>query len=233
MGNVDQAIGAGLKKTPLVVGTTVGTGGSTQMMNESFGFMGSALLLAVLLVYMLMGALFESFLTPFVIMFSLPQAMVGGLLALLICGKPMSIVGMIGIIMLMGLVTKNAILLIDYTNTLMSKGKSRHDALLEAGPTRLRPILMTTLAMIGGMLPTALALSEGSETRSPMAITVIGGLILSTMLTLIVIPVMFTLVDDVWHAIKRRISPNSVQNLLNEGVFEEASPATTGVVEAD
>jgi HAE1 family hydrophobic/amphiphilic exporter-1 len=209
MGNVDQAIGAGLKKTPIVPGTTVGTGGSTQMMNESFGYMGSALLLAVLLVYMLMGALFESFLTPFVIMFSLPQAMVGGLLALLITGKPMSIVGMIGIIMLMGLVTKNAILLIDYTNTLMSRGKNRHDALLEAGPTRLRPILMTTFAMIGGMLPTALALSEGSETRSPMAITVIGGLILSTMLTLIVIPVTFTIVDDMWHWIRRLVKPNA------------------------
>lgn len=226
MGNVDQAIQASLKKTPLVPGTVVNTGGSTQMMNESFGYMGSALLLAVLLVYMLMGALFESFLTPFVIMFSLPQAMVGGLLAMLITGKPMSIVAMIGIIMLMGLVTKNAILLIDYTNTLMSRGKSRHEAILEAGPTRLRPILMTTLAMIGGMLPTALALSEGSETRSPMAICVIGGLILSTMLTLIVIPVMFTIVDDVWHWIKRLVSPNSAKPLQAENNLElTATPA--------
>lgn len=207
MGNVDQAVEAGIKKTPPVPGTSVSSGGATQMMNESFGYMGSALLLAILLVYMLMGALFESFLTPFVIMFSLPQAMVGGLLAMLITGKPMSIVAMIGIIMLMGLVTKNAILLIDYTNTLMSRGKNRHDAILEAGPTRLRPILMTTFAMIGGMMPTALALSEGSETRSPMAICVIGGLILSTMLTLIVIPVMFTIVDDTWHWIKRFFRP--------------------------
>lgn len=227
MGNVDQMIGAGVKTMKHVPGTMINTGGSTQMMNESFGYMGSALLLAVLLVYMLMGALFESFLTPFVIMFSLPQAMVGGLLALLICGKPMSIVGMIGIIMLMGLVTKNAILLIDYTNTLMSRGKSRHDALLEAGPTRLRPILMTTLAMIGGMLPTALALSEGSETRSPMAITVIGGLILSTMLTLIVIPVMFTIVDDTWHWIKRLLGIKSAvsKSLAEPELSPELSPA--------
>jgi len=203
MGNVNAMVEAGLKKMPHVPGTTVDTGGSTKMMNESFGYMGSAMILAIVLVYMLMGALFESFLTPFVIMFSLPQALVGGLLAMLITGKPMSIVAMVGVIMLMGLVTKNAILLIDYTNTLMSRGKSRHDALLEAGPTRLRPILMTTLAMIGGMLPTALAITEGSETRSPMAICVIGGLILSTMLTLIVIPVTYTIVDDVWHAIKR------------------------------
>lgn len=211
MGNVNQAIDKALDKAPKVQGTTIGTGGSTKMMNESFGYMGSAMILAILLVYMLMGALFESFLTPFVIMFTLPQAMVGALLALLITGKSMSMVALIGIIMLIGLVTKNAILLIDYTNTLMSRGKNRHEALLEAGPTRLRPILMTTLAMIGGMLPTALALSEGSETRSPMAITVIGGLILSTLLTLIVIPVTFTIVDDAWKWFIRTFMPGRIR----------------------
>ncbi|MCL5103935.1 MAG: efflux RND transporter permease subunit, partial [Armatimonadetes bacterium] len=209
MGNVNQAIEAKFKTTPLVPGTTIGTGGSTKMMSESFGYIGAALVLAVLLVYMLMGALFESFLTPLVIMFSLPQAMVGALLALLLTGRSMSIVAMIGIIMLMGLVTKNAILLVDYTNTLRSRGKNRHEALLEAGPTRLRPILMTTLAMIGGMTPTALALTEGSETRSPMAIAVIGGLILSTMLTLIVIPVTYTIVDDLWHWVLRTFFPTA------------------------
>lgn len=211
MGNVNQAIEGALAKTKLIAGTTVESGGSTKMMSESFAYMGSALMLAILLVYMLMGALFESFLTPLVIMFTLPMAMVGALLALLVTGNSMSIVAMIGIIMLMGLVTKNAILLLDYTNTLMSRGKGRHEALLEAGPTRLRPILMTTFAMIGGMLPTALALSEGSETRSPMAITVIGGLIVSTVLTLVVIPVTYTIVDDVWHWFKRHVSPNSVR----------------------
>jgi len=204
MGNVNQMIEKALATKPLVPGTTIATGGSTQMMNESFGYMKSAMILAVLLVYMLMGALFESFLTPFVIMFTLPQAMVGALLALLITGKSMSIVSMIGLIMLMGLVTKNAILLVDYTNTLRGRGRNRHDAILEAGPTRLRPILMTTFAMIGGMLPTALALNEGAETRAPMAITVIGGLILSTMLTLIVIPVTYTVIDDIWQGIRRR-----------------------------
>ncbi len=209
MGNVNQMIDGTLKYTPCVAGTTIGTGGSAQMMIESFGYIGAAMVLVVLLVYMLMGALFESFLTPFVIMFSLPQAMVGALLALLLTGSSMSIVAMIGIIMLMGLVTKNAILLVDYTNTLMSRGKNRHEALLEAGPTRLRPILMTTLAMIGGMMPTALALDQGSEQRSPMAIAVIGGLVVSTMLTLIVIPVVFTIVDDAWHGIKRLFFPLS------------------------
>lgn len=212
MGNVNQAIQDALKKAPIVPGTTIGTGGSSQMMVESFGYMFSALVLAILLVYMLMGALFESFLTPLVIVGSLPQAMIGALLALLITGKSLGIVSMIGIIMLMGLVTKNAILLVDYTNTLRSRGRNRHEALLEAGPTRLRPILMTTLAMIGGMLPTALALSEGSESRSPMAVTVIGGLILSTMLTLIVIPVMYTIVDDSWQGVLRKWFPQAYNN---------------------
>jgi HAE1 family hydrophobic/amphiphilic exporter-1 len=165
---------------------------------------------------MLMGALFESFLTPFVIIFCLPQAMVGALLALLITGKPMGIVSMIGIIMLMGLVTKNAILLVDYTNTVRERGKTRHDAILEAGPTRLRPILMTTLAMVGGMLPTALALSQGSETRSPMAIAVIGGLILSTMLTLIVIPVTYTVVEDAWMGLLRHFSPGAYNRAIQK-----------------
>lgn len=228
MGNVNQAIEKRLETLPLVAGTSVKTGGWTEIMGESFGYMGSAMILAVLLVYMLMGALFESFLTPFVIMFSLPQAMVGALLALLLTGNSMSIVAMIGMIMLMGLVTKNAILLVDYTNTLISRGKNRHDALLEAGPTRLRPIMMTTFAMIGGMLPTALALSEGSETRSPMAIAVIGGLALSTLLTLIVIPVTFTLVDDVWKAAKRMFWKSSeIEVLTNEEPSSE--PAMAGV----
>jgi HAE1 family hydrophobic/amphiphilic exporter-1 len=209
MGNVGNAIDRQAKTMDKAPGTTIGTAGSEQMMIESFGYMISALLLAIVLVYMLMGALFESFLTPFVIMFSLPQAMVGALLALLVTGHVMSIVSMIGIIMLMGLVTKNAILLVDYTNTLRSRGRSRHDAILEAGPTRLRPILMTTLAMIGGMMPTAVALSEGAEMRAPMAIAVIGGLILSTMLTLVVIPVTYTVVDDAWQGLMRRFFPKA------------------------
>lgn len=206
-GNVNNDIDKSLKEIPHVPGTTIETGGSSQMMIESFGYMISALILAILLVYMLMGALFESFLTPLVIIMSLPQAMIGALLALLVTGKSLSIVSMIGIIMLMGLVTKNAILLVDYTNTLRERGKKRHEAILEAGPTRLRPIMMTTFAMVGGMMPTALALSKGSEMRSPMAIAVIGGLIVSTMLTLIVIPVVYTIVDDLWHGILKRVAP--------------------------
>ncbi|MCE5321690.1 efflux RND transporter permease subunit [bacterium] len=221
MGNVNQSIEKTLATSPMVTGTTVTSGGSTKMMGESIAAMFAALLLAIVLVYMLMGALFESFLTPFVIMFSLPQAIIGALLALLITGKSMGVTAMIGIIMLIGLVTKNAILLVDYTNTLMSRGKSRNEALLEAGPTRLRPILMTTLAMIGGMTPTALALSQGSESRSPMAIAVIGGLALSTLLTLIVIPVVFTIVDDAWKAFLRKFFPRAYRKSVSKPDSQE------------
>lgn len=223
LGNLNQTIDQALGKIPTVAGTTVQSGGMTQMMAEAFIAIFSALMLAILLVYMLMGALFESFLTPFVIMFSLPQAMIGALLALLVTGKSMGVTAMIGIIMLMGLVTKNAILLIDYTNTLMSRGKGRREALLEAGPTRLRPILMTTLAMVGGMLPTAIALNQGSETRSPMAVAVIGGLILSTLLTLIVVPVIFTIVDDMWKGLLQRLFPKRYRKTLASPELQDGS----------
>lgn len=204
LGNVQNEVNKEIAKIPLG-NVDVKTGGTGQIMTESFMYMLSAMLLAIVLVYMLMAALFESFASPFVIMFALPQAMVGALLALLVTGKSLSIVSMIGIIMLMGLVTKNAILLVDYTNTLRSRGKNRTEAILESGPTRLRPILMTTLAMVGGMLPTALAVSRGSEQRAPMAIAVIGGLIVSTLLTLIVIPVVYTIVDDWTGGLMRRL----------------------------
>jgi len=185
--------------------TRIGTGGMGEIMLESAVYMFSALILAIILVYMLMAALFESLITPWIIMLSLPQAMVGALLALMLTGYTLSIVTMIGIIMLVGLVAKNAILLVDYTNTLRGRGYERDEAILEAGPTRLRPILMTTLAMIGGMLPTALVLSSGAEWRAPMAVAVIGGLILSTMLTLLVIPTFYSALDDLIRFIRRLI----------------------------
>jgi len=207
-GNVQSAIDRAIARLPLG-GVTSHWGGEVEMMQESGGSMGNALLLSVVLVYMLMAALFESLLSPFIIMFSLPMAMIGALLALQLTGNTLSIISAIGIIMLMGLVTKNAILLVDYTNTLRQRGKERTEAILEAGPTRLRPILMTTFAMVFGMLPTALALGRGAEMRSPMAIAVVGGLVLSTLLTLIFIPAMYATVDDLalrWrgHGISQR-----------------------------
>ena len=171
--------------------------GMGDIMRESFANLIGALVLAIIIVYLVLAAQFESFLHPFTIMLSLPLAMVGALGAIALAHSTISIITLIGIILLMGLVTKNAILLVDYTNTLRRHGKNRREALLAAGPVRLRPILMTTGAMICGMMPVALGLSEGSEMRSPMAIAVIGGLITSTMLTLVVIPVAYDIIDAV------------------------------------
>jgi len=169
--------------------------GMADVMKESFGYLISALLLAIIIVYLVLAAQFESFLQPFTIMLSLPLSMVGAMGAIALTHSRINIMTAIGIILLMGLVTKNAILLVDYTNTLRRQGLPRKDALLKAGAVRLRPILMTTAAMIFGMVPVAVGLSEGGELRAPMAIAVIGGLITSTLLTLVVVPVAYTIID--------------------------------------
>jgi HAE1 family hydrophobic/amphiphilic exporter-1 len=169
--------------------------GMAEVMTESFGYMVVALLLAIALVYMILAAQFDSFIQPITIMLSLPLSVVGAFGALYISGMTLNIFSMIGIIMLMGLVTKNAILLVDFANQKRTEGMSTVEALATAGVIRLRPILMTTAAMIFGMLPVAMALSEGGETRAPMAVCVIGGLITSTALTLVVVPVVYSLMD--------------------------------------
>ena len=170
--------------------------GEAERMEESFGYMAEALLLAVVFVYLILAAQFESFIDPLSIMLSLPLSIVGmaGMLAL--TGDTLSIMSLIGLILLMGLVTKNAILLVDYTKVLRRGGMERREALITAGRTRLRPIMMTTLAMIFGMLPLALGLGQGAEMRAPLGRAVIGGLITSTVLTLLVVPVVYALFDD-------------------------------------
>lgn len=159
-------------------------------------FMMFALVLGFFLVYMLLASLYDNMLYPAIIQLAQPQAMVGALLALVLCNMSLNIVGMIGIICLVGLVGKNAILLVDYTNTLRGRGRTRHDALVEAGPTRLRPIMMTTMALVMGTLPVALALGRGSEFRQTIGVAIIGGISLSTVLTLVVIPCSYTIFDD-------------------------------------
>ena len=154
-----------------------------------------ALLLAVFLVYLVMASQFESLIHPFVILFSIPLALVGAVLALYITGTTVNIVALIGIIMLAGIVVNNAIVLVDLINQLREQGQKRLDAILEAGSARLRPILMTSLTTALGLLPMAIGFGEGSEVRTPMAITVIGGLTVSTLLTLIVVPVVYSLMD--------------------------------------
>ena len=196
LGEATKVVDAAAKK---VVPPDLVTGyvGMADTMGESFGYMIIALLLAVILVYMILAAQFDSFVQPLTIMLSLPMSVIGAFGALYLTNKTLNIFSMIGIIMLMGLVTKNGILLVDFANQLRSEGKSVGDALVEAGIVRLRPILMTTAAMIFGMLPVAMVLSEGGETRAPMATCVIGGLITSTALTLVVVPVVYSLTDTV------------------------------------
>ncbi|MDR7416086.1 MAG: efflux RND transporter permease subunit [Armatimonadota bacterium] len=185
-------------------GVVVELGGQAEQIAEAGGTFLFALGLGVVLVYILLSALFESTFTPFAIMLALPLAWVGGILALLLAGKSLSMVSAIGFILLTGLVMKNSILLVDYTNTLRARGLPRTEAVLEAGPTRLRPVIMTTLSVILGSLPVALEFGKGSELRSPLAWAVIGGLAWSTLLTLVVIPVTYTLLDDLRGWVARR-----------------------------
>ena len=177
-------------------GYNVAVVGQGQMQSESFMNILLSLVLAVIFVYIVLAAQFESFTYPFAIMLALPMSLIGAVLGLLAFNSAISMMSMIGIIMLMGLVTKNGILLVDYANVLRDRGQERTEALINAGATRLRPILMTTFAMIFGMMPVAFAMSEGSEFRAPMGQAVIGGLITSTLLTLFVVPVVYSVLDD-------------------------------------
>ncbi len=196
LGDVVRDFQRDMERLQLPPGYSVTMGGNVEEMDESFTALGGAILLSVALIYMLMVALYESLLYPVVIMFALPVSVVGAIGGLFLSGQTLNISSMIGMIMLTGLVGKNGILLVDYTNTLRRQGKSRFDALVEAGPTRLRPILMTTAAMVMAMIPVAFLAGQGSEIRSPMAVAVIGGLTSSTLLTLVLIPVVYTLFDD-------------------------------------
>ena len=169
--------------------------GQSEEMQQSFESMQFALALAVFLVYLVMASQFESLIHPFVILFTIPLALIGAVLALFVTGTTLNIVAFIGVIMLAGIVVNNAIVLVDLINQLKAEGKQRIDAIMEAGTARLRPILMTSLTTALGLLPMALGFGEGSEVRTPMAITVIGGLTVSTFLTLLVIPVVYSLMD--------------------------------------
>ena len=213
------------KLTPEVLGNGVGyrfTGQATSM-NDSFKEMFGALALSLILVYMLLAILYESMLTPFIRMFSLPLGLIGSLLLLLMTHNTINLYSLIGILVMDGLVAKNGTLLLDYTLTLMDQGVDAFDAIIEAGKTRLKPIVMTTITMVVGMLPTALAMTEGSETRVSMAWVLIGGLITSTVFTLLIIPIIFIFFHN--HPIKTWSS--SVGRWLkrkNDKVSKEVTP---------
>ena len=181
--------------TPMPQGITAMVSGQNEEMQDSFRSMQFALLLAVFLVYIVMASQFESLVHPLVILFTIPLALVGAVLALFLTWTTVNVVAFIGIIMLAGIVVNNAIVLVDLINQLQAQGLEKTSAIMEAGQARLRPILMTTLTTVLGLLPMAIGFGEGSELRTPMAIAVIGGLLVSTLLTLVVIPVVYSLLD--------------------------------------
>lgn len=216
LGKVNTDIQEGLKGITLPYGYSVKFGGSQENMADSFSALVKALAASVVLVYMILIVLYESFLTPFIRMLSLPCAIIGAFGLLALSGQSLNVMSMIGLILLDGLASKNGTLLIDYTNTLMKRGMPLKEALVEAGTTRLRPIIMTSATMIVGMLPSALATGSGSEMRSGMAIIVIGGMITSTILSPILLPVVYTLIDD----FKNRVSKKRNKNRINVGEVE-------------
>jgi hydrophobic/amphiphilic exporter-1 (mainly G- bacteria), HAE1 family len=191
VGEVKQLI----RDNPLAAGVTTHIGGQSEELDASVKSLIFALTLAIFLVYLVMASQFESLLHPFVIMFSIPLALVGAVLALKLTVTPLSVVVFIGLIMLAGIVVKNAIVLIDRVNQLREEGVDKINAIVQAAESRLRPITMTTLCTLLGFMPLAIGVGDGNEVRAPMAITVIGGLLVSTLLTLVVIPVVYTLLD--------------------------------------
>jgi len=208
-GDVNKDVQKIIDASTLPPGYRFDVGGQAKDMQESFQAALAALGLAVIFIYLILASQFASFTQPFAIMASLPFSLIGVFLALLLTGTTLNLFSMIGFIMLMGLVTKNAILLVDFANRARRGGATLHDSLLQAGQVRLRPILMTTAAMIGGMFPLALGLGEGGETQAPMGRAIIGGVITSTLLTLVVVPVLYTYLDA-WterrrarHAVKQ------------------------------
>jgi hydrophobic/amphiphilic exporter-1 (mainly G- bacteria), HAE1 family len=199
LGQLTTAVEQAINRHGIPRDITVFYGGDAENMRDMVSDMSIAMSMAILFVYMIMVSLFESYIHPFTIMFSLPLALVGALGSLALTGLTLNMISLIGIIMLMGLVTKNAILLVDYTNTLRERGMTMRAALLLAGKTRLRPIIMTTATMVFGMMPLALALGAGAEMRQGMAVVVISGLVSSTLLTLVLVPVIYTYMEAWRH----------------------------------
>jgi len=203
LNSVTKDIQTKLKDYTLPKGYTIEYGGQNADMMDAFGNLILALILAIILVYMVMASQFESLVYPFIIMFSMPTTFIGVTGALVITGRTFSVPTFIGVIMLAGIVVNNAIVLVDYINTLRRGGLERKEAIIAAGPVRLRPILMTTLTTALGMLPIALGIGEGAEAQAPMATAVIGGLAASTIFTLVFVPVVYTIIDDFGKWLKR------------------------------
>lgn len=203
-GTVADDVVAYLKENPLPNGIQMTWGSDIKRQNDSFGALGSVLLISFLLIYLIMVALYDSFVYPFVVLFSIPVAIIGAFFALNLSLSNLSLFALLGLIMLMGLVTKNAILIVDFTNQLKAEGKHFKEALIIAGKGRMRPILMTTLSMVFGMLPIALATGTAAEWKNGLAWVIIGGLLSSLILTVFLVPMVYYLVDTAKEKINRK-----------------------------
>lgn len=212
MGEVQADVQKALRGMTMPAGYYWDWGINQKRTAEEFAGMGLAIVLAIGLIYMLLASQFESFLHPFTILLTVPLAATGVALALFLTGRSLGLTAFIGILMLVGIVVKNGILLVDYTNRLRARGLPRDQALLQAGPTRLRPILMTASAATLGMLPIATGIGKGAEVQAPMATAVIGGLITSTVLTLFVVPVVYSLLDDLASRLQKKTRPEAAEN---------------------
>lgn len=216
LGTANAEIQSKLNTLSLPYGYKIKYGGNQQNMSDTFVSLGEAMAGSIILVYMILVILYESFLTPLIRMLSLPCAVFGAFVILAITRNTLNLTTLIGLIMLDGLASKNGTLLIDYTNTLMKQGKSLKEALIEAGTTRLRPIIMTSMTMIVGMLPAVFTNSQGSEMKSGMALVIIGGMIASTLFTPIILPVVYTVMDDIKHSFSNKKNLNTRRLETNE-----------------
>ncbi len=229
-GDVRDAAFARASLIPTPPGYRIYASGEAEIQAESFGYLMDALFLAIVLIFLVLASQFESITDPFSIMLSLPMSLLGAFLGLLFFGSSISIISLIGIIMLMGLVTKNAILMIDFAKQERARGLNRRDALIQAGGIRFRPIMMTTLSMIFGVFPLALGIGPGAELRAGIARAVIGGLTTSTGLTLIVVPVVYTLLEDITRKLTGKSKVSSIDsgegNSVDEHRSEDASSDT-------
>ena len=209
-GTVADDVVAYLSENPLPAGISMVWGSDIKRQNDSFGALGSVLLISFLLIYLIMVALYDSFIYPFVVLFSIPVAVIGAFLALNLSMNNLSLFALLGLIMLMGLVAKNAILIVDFTNQLRETGMEVKEALKKAGQGRMRPILMTTLSMVIGMMPIALASGTASEWKNGLAWVIIGGLLSSLILTVYLVPVVYYAVENLKMKLTRKEKPVKV-----------------------
>ena len=211
------------EKMPRPAGVSFVWGGDMENQSEGFGTLGIALLAAIILVYLVMVALYDSFVYPFVVLFSVPLSFIGALLALALTNNSLNIFTILGIIMLIGLVCKNAILLVDFTNDRKEQGESTFNALVQANHARLRPILMTTIAMVFGMIPIALAKGGAAEMNNGLAWVIIGGLISSLFLTLIIVPVVYSIFDGLIRRFSKKEKTDYAAEMVADYEHRELS----------